>query len=63
MTPIEIKVGARQLKQAAGFANQIKEHLDKVDYLRDIRIAEQVDYPVLNIDIDRSGRTIRFGCG
>ena len=54
MTPIEIKVGARQLKQAAGFANQIKEHLDKVDFLRDIRIAEQVDYPVLNIDIDRN---------
>lgn len=53
MTPIEIKVGARQLKQAAGFANQIKEHLDKVDFLRDIRIAEQVNYPVLNIDIDR----------
>ncbi len=54
MTPIEIKVGARQLKQAAGFANQIKEHLDKVDFLRDIRIAEQIDYPVLNIDIDRN---------
>ena len=53
MTPIEIKVGARQLKQAAGFANQIKEHLSKVDFLRDIRIAEQIDYPVLNIDIDR----------
>ncbi|HUH28625.1 efflux RND transporter permease subunit [Gelidibacter sp.] len=53
MTPIEIKVGARQLKQAAGFANQIKVHLDKVDFLRDIRIAEQIDYPVLNIDIDR----------
>lgn len=53
MTPIEIKVGARQLKQAAGFANQIKDHLDKVDFLRDIRIAEQVNYPVLNIDIDR----------
>src|SRR5690554_3816483 len=28
MTPIEIKVGARQLKQAAAFANQIKKHLD-----------------------------------
>ena len=53
MTPIEIKVGARQLKQAAGFANKIKEHLNKVDFLRDIRIAEQIDYPVLNIDIDR----------
>ena len=53
MTPIEIKVGARQLKQAAGFANQIKEHLVKVDFLRDIRIAEQIDYPILNIDIDR----------
>ncbi|WP_150452352.1 efflux RND transporter permease subunit [Arenibacter lacus] len=53
MTPIEIKVGARQLKQAAGFANQIKAHLSKVDFLRDIRIAEQIDYPVLNIDIDR----------
>lgn len=54
MTPVEIKVGARQLKQAVGFANKIKEHLEKVDYLRDIRIAEQVDYPVLNIDIDRN---------
>lgn len=54
MTPIEIKVGARQIKQAAGFAGQIQQHLEKVDFLRDIRIAEQVDYPVLNIDIDRN---------
>ena len=54
MTPIEIKVGARQIKQAAAFANQIKQHLDEVEFLRDIRIAEQVDYPVLNIDIDRN---------
>lgn len=53
MTPIEVKVGARQVKQAVAFANKIKEHLDEIDYLRDIRIAEQTDYPVLGIDIDR----------
>lgn len=53
MTPIEIKVGARQIQQAVGFADKIKEELKDVEYLRDIRIAEQTDYPVLRIDINR----------
>lgn len=54
MTPIEIKVGARQIQQAAAFAEKIKKHLNDVDYLRDIRIAENVNYPVMNIEIDRN---------
>lgn len=53
MTPIEIKVGARQLKQAEAFANKIKSELEGIDYLRDVRIAEQLDYPTLDINIDR----------
>lgn len=53
MTPIEIKVGARQVAAANAFADKIKQELLEVPYLRDIRIAEPVDYPVLEINVDR----------
>lgn len=53
MTPIEIKVGARQVQAAKAFAEKIQKQLTSISYLRDIRIAEPVNYPVLEIDIDR----------
>ncbi|WP_268225776.1 efflux RND transporter permease subunit [Sinomicrobium oceani] len=53
MTPIEVKVGAKQLKVAESHAAKIAEHLKDIDYLRDIRIAEPLDYPTLQIDVDR----------
>lgn len=53
MTPIEVKVGARQVNIAKEFAELIKEQMKDIPYLRDLRIAEPVDYPVLEINIDR----------
>lgn len=53
MTPIEVKVGAAQLKIAAEHAGKIEANLKKIPYLRDVRIAEPLSYPTLQIEVDR----------
>lgn len=53
MTPIEVKVGANQLKAAFAHAQKIEENLQNVSYLRDVRIVESLAYPTLEIEVDR----------
>ncbi|MBC7654027.1 MAG: efflux RND transporter permease subunit, partial [Oligoflexus sp.] len=53
MTPLQVKVAAGQLKGAVGFANKIKNEIAKIKFLRDVRIAEPVNYPSVKIDINR----------
>lgn len=54
MTPIEVKVGANQLKAAFAFAQNIEANLKNVSYLRDVRIVEALAYPTLEIEVDRN---------
>lgn len=54
MTPLEIKVGAANLKLAVQHANKIKQNLTDVPFLRDVRIAEPLQYPTLQINVDRN---------
>lgn len=53
MTPIEVKVGANQVKGAFAHASKIEANLKKVPYLRDVRIAEPIAYPNLEIEVNR----------
>jgi multidrug efflux pump subunit AcrB len=53
MTPLQVKVAAGQLKTATGFANKIKAEMEEVTFLRDVRIAEPVNYPSVQINISR----------
>ncbi|ODS88289.1 MAG: acriflavin resistance protein [Chryseobacterium sp. SCN 40-13] len=53
MTPIEVKVGSRQVKGAYAHASKIEANLKDVPYLRDVRIAEPIDYPTLEIEVNR----------
>lgn len=53
MTPIEVKVGANQVQGAFAHASKIEANLKEVPYLRDVRIAEAIAYPTLEIDVDR----------
>ncbi|MCT1524796.1 efflux RND transporter permease subunit [Sphingobacterium hotanense] len=53
MTPIEVKVGANQVKAAYAHAAKIERKLKEVPYLRDIRIAEPINYPTLEIEVNR----------
>jgi multidrug efflux pump subunit AcrB len=53
MTPIEVKVGAGQLKAAFAHASKIEANLKEVPYLRDVRIVEPLTYPNLEIEVNR----------
>ncbi|WP_158858938.1 efflux RND transporter permease subunit [Lunatibacter salilacus] len=53
MTPIEVKVGARQVLEAHAHASKIEANLKNVPFLRDVRIVEPVAYPNLEIEVDR----------
>lgn len=53
MTPIQIKVAAGQLKAANQYALKLKGEMDKIPFLRDVRIAEPVNYPSVKINVDR----------
>ena len=53
MTPIEVKVGSRQIAIAEAHAKKIEQELNKVPYLRDVRIVEPLNYPTLQVEVDR----------
>ncbi len=53
MTPIEIKVGARQIEIAYNYARKLVTDIKDISYLRDVQIVESVHYPVLKINVNR----------
>lgn len=52
-TPIEIAVAGPALPESESYGNQIVERLSKIDYLRDVQISELLDYPSVEIEVDR----------
>ncbi|GAB3885703.1 efflux RND transporter permease subunit [Spirosoma agri] len=52
-TPIEVTIAAKDLTEAGRFANKIREQMVKIDFLRDVQIAQPLAYPVLNVTMNR----------
>lgn len=52
-TPIEIAVSSPDLAQARAHALRIREHLLEIPFLRDIEFQQTLEYPTVQIDIDR----------
>jgi multidrug efflux pump subunit AcrB len=59
-TPIEVAVQGPQLAATRAFAEKVWVELAKIDSLRDLHYAQPLDYPSLQIQIDR-GRAGQFG--
>jgi multidrug efflux pump subunit AcrB len=53
-TPVEVRVMGRNKKINAEYARKLVDKLSHINYLRDVQIAQPIDYPALNIDIDRT---------
>ncbi|SEG26801.1 Multidrug efflux pump subunit AcrB [Flavobacterium urumqiense] len=53
-TPIEIRIAGKNKKRNEAFAKKLIAKLNKIDYLRDIQIAQPIKYPALDITIDRT---------
>jgi multidrug efflux pump subunit AcrB len=52
-TPIEIRIAGKNKKRNEAYANKLIKKLNKIDYLRDVQIAQPIKYPALDITIDR----------
>lgn len=52
-TPIEVNIAAKDIRQAHRFATRIVDNMRKIDFLRDVQIAQPMSYPILKIDMDR----------
>ncbi|ADB36525.1 efflux RND transporter permease subunit [Spirosoma linguale] len=52
-TPIEVTVAAKDLSEAGRFANKIRERMTKIDFLRDVQIAQPLAYPILKVTMNR----------
>lgn len=59
-TPIEVQVGGKNLQDGQNYAKRLEDGLRKVPYLRDIRIKQPLNYPTLDIQIDRI-KAAQFG--
>ncbi|TAM83420.1 MAG: efflux RND transporter permease subunit [Acidobacteria bacterium] len=52
-SPIDIQVSGNSLEVGQGIARKIQAQVQQVPGTMDVRIQEKLDYPVLNIDVDR----------
>jgi multidrug efflux pump subunit AcrB len=59
-TPIEVAVQSPALADARAFAEKVRVELSKLTSLRDLRYAQPLDYPSLEVTIDRD-RAGQFG--
>jgi multidrug efflux pump subunit AcrB len=59
-TPVEVAVQGVNLQDNYAYAQKIRASLSKLSFLRDLTFAQEMNYPTLEIQIDRN-RTGQFG--
>jgi multidrug efflux pump subunit AcrB len=59
-TPVEVAVLGTNLQQDYAYAQKIRAEMAQLDFLRDTQFAQELNYPTLDIDIDRD-RAGQFG--
>lgn len=59
-TPIETVVAGKDLQQAKVYAAKLEQKLKAIPYLRDVQVAQPLNYPAIDIKIDRE-RAAQFG--
>ncbi len=52
-TPVEVAVTGKNFKESRAYAEKIEANLKKVGFLRDVQIGQPLDYPTLEVDVDR----------
>ena len=52
-TPIEIAISGSSLAVSKGYADRIIGQMNKIPFLRDVQIAQTLDYPTVTVNVDR----------
>ena len=53
-TPIEVRVAGKNMDNIESYAERLTDRLSKVQFLRDVQIAQPLHFPVVNITVDRN---------
>ncbi len=53
-TPIEVRVAGKNMDDIKTYAQKLVEKLKAVHFLRDVQIAQPLDFPTINITVDRN---------
>ena len=61
-TPVEVQISGKNKKQNVEYANKVITELNKISYLRDVQLGQSVQYPSIDINIDRV-RAAQLGLG
>ncbi|HYL36794.1 MAG TPA: efflux RND transporter permease subunit, partial [Bryobacteraceae bacterium] len=59
-TPIEVAVQGINLQDDYAYAQKVREQIARLPFLRDLQFAQEMNYPTLDIEIDRE-RAGQFG--
>ncbi|HJT30549.1 MAG TPA: efflux RND transporter permease subunit, partial [Pirellulales bacterium] len=52
-TPIEVAVNGPNLVESRAFSEKLYRELAQISSLRDLHVAQSLDYPTINVDLDR----------
>jgi multidrug efflux pump subunit AcrB len=53
-TPIEVRVAGKNMDDIKSYASQLLDRLKQIPFLRDVQIAQPLNYPTVNITVDRN---------
>ena len=59
-TPIEVLVGGKSLADGKSYADKLVSRLQKIPFLRDVRVNQPLHYPTVQVTVDRE-RAAQFG--
>ncbi|MCC7421411.1 MAG: efflux RND transporter permease subunit [Planctomycetaceae bacterium] len=52
-TPVEIAVSGPNFGETRQFAEKVRQELAKIDFLRDLQYGQSLDYPTIQVNVDR----------
>jgi len=52
-TPVEVSVTGPSFAAVRGYASQVRGHLESISTLRDLKYEQPLDYPSINVDVNR----------
>jgi len=53
-TPIEVRVAGKNMEDIKRYSSKLVEKLKEVPFLRDVQVAQPLNYPTINITVDRN---------
>ncbi|HUY34751.1 MAG TPA: efflux RND transporter permease subunit [Pirellulales bacterium] len=52
-TPIEVAISGQNLAESRAFNERMRKELEKIPALRDLQVAQSLDYPTVEVQLDR----------